>query len=148
MAGQTEMLGNYEIKSNERGIFSVTLSNYAYTAPMAHGMTFVKSLTADVQTGKIYPLRDLFKPGSAYVRVLSENIRQQIRRRQIPTLGPFGSIKPDQDYYLADKALVVYFQLYEIVPYYVGFPMFPIPVSDLESVASEQGPLAIMATNS
>jgi hypothetical protein len=146
--GKTDMQGSYEIKSNERGIFSVTLNNYAYTYPMAHGMTYLKSLTADVQTGKIFSLRDLFKPGSDYVKVLSDNIRRQIMERRIPTLDTFKAIRPDQYYYVADKALVIYFQLYEITPYYVGFPMFPISVFELEPIISEKGPLSIMATNS
>ncbi|MBO8165178.1 MAG: DUF3298 and DUF4163 domain-containing protein [Brevibacillus sp.] len=142
---QTEMQGMYEIKSNERGLVSLTLSNYAYTYPMAHGLTLMRSVTADVQTGRIYSLSELFKPGSDYVGVLSEMVRQQIRQRQIPTLSEFVRIRPDQDYYIADKALVLYFQTYEISPYYVGLPMFPISVYDLQSIIDEDGPLGIMS---
>ena len=145
--GNTQMQGSYEIKTNERGIFSVTLSNYAYTPQMAHGMTFLGSVTANIQTGKLYTLRDLFKPGSDYVKVLSENIKRQIKERDIPTLGNFTTIKPDQDFYLADKSLVIYFQLYEITPYYVGFPMFPISVYDLQSIIDESGPLGILSAS-
>ncbi|MDC0761475.1 DUF3298 domain-containing protein [Brevibacillus sp. AG] len=145
--GNTEMQGSYEIKTNERGIFSVVLSNYAYTPQMAHGMTFLGSITADIQTGKLYTLRELFKPGSDYVKVISENIKRQIKERSIPTLNGFTSIKPDQDYYLADKALVIYFQLYEITPYYVGFPMFPISVYELEPLINEKGPLSILSAD-
>ncbi|GEB31196.1 MULTISPECIES: DUF3298 and DUF4163 domain-containing protein [Brevibacillus] len=145
--GNTQMQGSFEIKTNERGIFSVTLSNYAYTPQMAHGMTFLGSVTANTQTGKLYTLRDLFKPGSDYVTVLSENIKRQIKERDIPTLGNFTTIKPDQDFYLADKSLVIYFQLYEITPYYVGFPMFPISVYDLQSIIDESGPLGILSAS-
>jgi len=145
--GQTQMQGSYEIKSNERGIFSVTLTNYAYTPQMAHGMTFMGSVTTDIQTGKLYTLRDLFKPGSDYVNVISNIIKLQIKERNIPTLNGFTTIKPDQDFYIADKALVIYFQLYEITPYYVGFPMFPISVYDLESIIAETGPLSIMSAD-
>ncbi|KZE49368.1 hypothetical protein AV540_14675 [Brevibacillus parabrevis] len=145
--GNTQMQGSYEIKTNERGIFSVTISNYAYTPQMAHGMTFLGSVTANTQTGKLYTLRDLFKPGSDYVKVLSENIKRQIKERDIPTLGNFTTIKPDQDFYLADKSLVIYFQLYEITPYYVGFPMFPISVYDLQSIIDESGPLGILSAS-
>ncbi|MGM0710538.1 DUF3298 domain-containing protein [Brevibacillus parabrevis] len=145
--GNTQMQGSFEIKTNERGIFSVTLSNYAYTPQMAHGMTFLGSVTANTQTGKLYTLRDLFKPSSDYVTVLSENIKRQIKERDIPTLGNFTTIKPDQDFYLADKSLVIYFQLYEITPYYVGFPMFPISVYDLQSIIDESGPLGILSAS-
>ncbi|WP_419878073.1 DUF3298 domain-containing protein [Brevibacillus centrosporus] len=145
--GNTQMQGSYEIKNNQRGIFSVTMNNYAYTPQMAHGMTFLGSVSADVDTGKLYALRDLFKPGSDYIKVLSTMIKAQIKQRQIPTLSDFTTIKPDQDFYLADKTLVIYFQLYEITPYYVGFPMFPISVYDLEPIIKEDGPLSILAAS-
>lgn len=145
--GNTQMQGSYEVKTNERGIFSVTMSNFAYTPPMAHPMTFLGSLTADVQTGKIYNLRELFKPGSDYVRVLSDNIKKQIQQRQIPTLNPFTTISPEQDFYVADKSLVIYFQLYELSPYYVGFPMFPISVYDIETIVADNSPLSILAAD-
>lgn len=145
--GNTQMQGSYEVKTNERGIFSVTLSNFAYTPPMAHPMTFLGSLTADVQTGKVYNLRELFKPGSEYVKILSENVKRQIQQRQIPTLDPFTTISPEQDFYIADKALVLYFQLYELSPYYVGFPMFPISVYDIESIVAENSPLSILSAD-
>ena len=143
--GNTQMQGSYEVKTNERGIFSVTLSNFAYTPRMAHPMTFLGSLSADIQTGKIYTLRELFKPGSDYVRVLSDNIKKQIAQRNLPTLNPFTSISPEQDFYLADKSLVIYYQLYELSPYYVGFPMFPISVYDLEPIINQEGPLGILS---
>lgn len=143
--GNTEMYGFYEIKTNERGVLSLTQSNYAYTPPMAHGMTFLKSLTFHVQTGKTYSLKQLFKPNSNYVQRISDLIRVQIKERDIPLLEEeFKSIRPDQDYYIADKALVIFFQLYEITPYYVGFPMFPISVYQLQDIIDENSPLGKM----
>lgn len=143
----TEMTGHYEIKTNERGILSLTLSNYAYSYPMAHGFTILKSLTFDVNTGKSYQLSELFSPGSDYVTVISRNIAVQIQTRDIPLINTFRAISHNQDYYLADKALVIYFQLYEITPYYVGFPMFPISVYEVQSMVPEQSPISILAVD-
>jgi hypothetical protein len=143
----SEMTGHYEIKTNERGILSMTLSNYAYSSPMAHGYTIVKALTFNVLTGKPYSLGDLFKPGSDYVGVLSSEVATQIKERNLPLLNGFTAISPNQDYYLADKSIVIFFQLYEITPYYVGFPMFPISVYDVLSIAAEPGPLSDLAAD-
>jgi hypothetical protein len=126
---------------------SLTLSNYAYSYHMAHGFTIVKSLTFDINTGKSYALADLFKPGSDYIAVLSQSVALQLKQRSLPLLNGFHIIHPNQDYYLADKALVLYFQLYEITPYYVGFPMFPISVYDLLSTAAEPGPISVLAAD-
>ena len=142
---ETEMTGSYEIKTNERNVLSLSLSNYAYVNFSAHGFTVIKSLTFDVQTGKVYTLQELFKPGSNYVQVLSDIIKEQLSTLDIPLLDGFNEIRPDQDYYIADKALVIYFQLYEITPYYVGFPAFPISVFQIQDIINEASPLGKMA---
>lgn len=142
-----EMLGTYEIKNNQRNVFSLSLSNYAYFHQAAHGMTYMKSLTFDLVEGKRCHLADLFQPGSDYVERISAIIREQIKQRNIQTLHDFTLIRPNQDFYLADKTIVVYFQLYEITPYVYGFPMFPISVYDLSDIVAPDGPLARLAGN-
>jgi hypothetical protein len=144
---QSEMLGGYEIKNNQRAILSLTQSNYAYTEHQAHGMTYLKSLTVNVKRGKFYTLAELFKPDSNYIQRISDLICVQIQQRHIDLLGPFTSIRPDQDYYLADKSIVIYFELYEITPYYYGFPMFPISIYDLQDIWNENGPLMILGAS-
>ena len=134
-----EMLATYEIKNNQRDIFSINLTVYSFTGG-AHGMTYVKSLTFDTKTGRQYNLQDLFKPGSPYVQKISEYIRRHIHQWKIPVLEPFTKIKPDQDFYIADTSLVVYFQLYEISPYVEGFPYFPIPLLDLQNIIKPNSP--------
>ncbi|WP_017379233.1 DUF3298 and DUF4163 domain-containing protein [Paenisporosarcina sp. TG-14] len=135
-----EMVGQFEIKTNERNILSLILTVYAFTGG-AHGMTIVKSLTFDVTTGKQYELKDLFKPDSNYVNVLSPIIEQKIKDWEIQLLEEFTTIRPDQDFYLADHSLVIYFQLYEITPYVWGFPYFPIPILDIQEIIQPNGPL-------
>src|SRR5699024_8030890 len=39
-----EMIGTYEIKTNERHVLSLSLSNYAYAEHHAHGLTVMRSL--------------------------------------------------------------------------------------------------------
>lgn len=142
-----QMLGTYELKTNERNILSFTFSNYAIQEFAAHGLTLMKSLTFNIRTGMSYDLAQLFKPDSNYVEVLSNMVKRQIEERDISLLEPFTSIRPDQNFYIADKALVLYFQQYEISPYYVGLPMFPISVFELTDIMRDYGPLSIMATN-
>ncbi|HEY0826802.1 MAG TPA: DUF4163 domain-containing protein, partial [Bacilli bacterium] len=95
----TESTGYYEIKSNERGIFSLSLFNYSFSGG-AHGLTLQKSLTFNTETGKLYPLQELFKPGSDYISRLSMIVKEQIKRRDIPLLVEFNQIRPDQDFYI------------------------------------------------
>ncbi|XEC92545.1 DUF3298 and DUF4163 domain-containing protein [Paenibacillus tarimensis] len=143
---RAEMLGWFEVKTNEKNVLSLSLFNYTY-AGGAHGLTLQQSLTFDTKTGKSFALRELFKPGSRYVDKLSSIVAAQIKARDVPVLQPFTSIRPDQDYYIADRSLVVYFQLYELTPYVYGFPYFPISVYELSDIIAENGPLAPMNAN-
>ena len=138
-----KMDGTYELKNNDKGVLSLTLINYAF-AGGAHGNTIVKGLTFDVETGHIYTLPELFKPGSDYIKKISEIIKVQIKERNLPTLGDFTEINPNQDFYIADRSLVIFFQLYEITPYFVGIPYFPISIYELEDIINENGPLQRM----
>lgn len=142
----TEITGTYEIKNNERGILSISLINYAYSGG-AHGRTIVKSLTFDNQTGKIYELKDLFKPGADYEKLLSDIIKKQIAERDIPTLEEFKGINSNQDFYVADKILVIYFQQYELAPYAWGLPDFPIIIYEIQDIIDEQGPLGKLSSS-
>lgn len=138
-----EMNGYFEIKTNQRGVLSLSLLNYAFTGG-AHGNTLQHSLTFDADTGRSYALRELFKPGSPYEQRLNAMIQAQIKSRQLPVLGDYPGLSPNQDYYIADKALVIYFPLYALVPYAWGFPYFPISVYDIQDIIDENGPLGAM----
>lgn len=129
-----QMIGMYEIKTNERHVLSISLSNYAIANHAANGLTVMKSLTFDLDTGEQKELKDLFKPGSNYVERISAMVSKQIEERDIPTLNSFTKIAPNQYFYVADKSLVIYFQALEITPHYVGLPMFPISLYSLEDM--------------
>ncbi len=133
-----EMIGNYEIKTNNRGVLSLSLTVYSF-AGGAHGHTITRSLTFDVKTGKQYLLSELFKPGSNYVKILSEMINKKLVEWDVPLIEDFTQIRTDQDFYIADHSLVIYFQLYELTPYAYGFPYFPITIKDIEGIILEGG---------
>lgn len=126
--------GSFEIKNNQRGVLSILLIAMGEFGG-AHPMTVAKSLTMDTATGENYSLHQLFKP--AYMEIINAEIRKQIKERDIPILDSFKGISPDQDYYVSDHTLVVYYQLYELSPYAAGFPYFPIPLYMLSSVIPE-----------
>lgn len=147
MTPLVEMLGTYELKNNQRNVLSLTLSNYSYYHNTAHGMTNIRSLTFDLEKGRLCELSGLFKPSSNYVGRISKIIQAQIKQRNIPLINDFTVIRPNQYFYIADKALVIYFQLYELTPYVFGFLMFPISVYDIQDIIEEEGPLGRMAMN-
>jgi len=141
-----DIMGWYEIKTNERGILSLSLGNYTMAYPAAHGWTIIKSLTFDIRTGELYRLYDLFKPDSNYMQILSDLISVQIKVRNMSLISPYPGIKPlNQDYYIADKALVIYYQPVEFTAYAYGFSVFPISVYEIEGLIKPGTPLDKMA---
>ena len=128
----------YDIKNNQRDILSLLMigSNDSVGANTEYKQ---KSATFDIKTGKNYELKDLFKPGSDYVKILSDMVGDQSKERGIELIGEYKGIRPDQDYYVADLCLVIYFQQYEIAPRPYGFPSFPIPLYSIADIIREDG---------
>lgn len=143
---QAQMIGYFEQKTNQKDYLSLSLFNYAFTGG-AHGNTLQQSLTFKQSTGQTYTLAQLFKPGADYVKRLSAIVSAQIKARSIEPLEPFQSIRPDQDYYVADRSLVIYFQHYELTAYVYGFNYFPISVYEIQDIINEDGPLGVMLVN-
>lgn len=142
-----ELIGTFELKNNQRDVLSLTLTNYVYFQHAAHGMTYIEPLTFDLKKGTKCQLKDLFKKGSNYQKVLTNIVQQQIVNRGVPVLEKLEIIDDNQYFYIADKTLVLFFQLYDLTPYYYGFPMFPISVYDIENIIAEDSPLARMLEN-
>ncbi|MEW6696820.1 MAG: DUF3298 and DUF4163 domain-containing protein [Bacillota bacterium] len=133
--------GRYSVEVNQNGILSIRLEVYTYKEQQAHGMTVVKSLTVDLASGKVYELRDLFKRNSHYILRLSNIIKEQIQERDLPLINEFNRISDNEEFYLTENALVIYFQLYEYTPYYVGIPEFVIPYDRIRNLIREDGPI-------
>jgi hypothetical protein len=138
-----ELQAWFEVKTNQRGVLSIALYVYSYTGG-AHGMTTIKTLTFDTETAKIFTLNELFKPNSNYQEVLLNLIKVQVKTRNIPVISEPITFPGKNNYYIADKSLVLYYQLYDLAPYYYGITYFPINIFDIQSIIVENGPLGKM----
>jgi len=127
---ETEITGIYYIRTNAECLLSISIEIYAFSGG-AHGFTILESVTFDLRTGTRYQLRSFFQDRVDYVRFISDVVRRQIVEKDIPVIEEFTAIKPNQDFYIENRNLVVYFQLYELAPYSSGFPTFEIPLSEL-----------------
>lgn len=135
--------GGYDVHVETPRLLSVTMQYSGYLPPMAHPMHLRASVTANPETGGIYTLADLFID-DRYLEVLSEAVALGIEEQELPLLVSFDEVSPDQDFYLTAESLVLYYQLYELVPYAWGFPEFEIPLDSLREIAREDGPIAAL----
>ena len=124
---------NYKITCQKGDILSLVLFDYQYYGG-AHGITRQISHTFDIKTGREYDLADLMEGGSGYEGYINDFIRQDIVKEGLEDaqLVKFESIADDQNYYLSNKGLVIYFQQYEYFPYAAGIPEYNLPYDGLE----------------
>lgn len=137
----SDIVGNYEIMLNENGILSILFSLYTYVNKAAHGFTLYSSLTANEITGEIYSLSDLFNGKVYYKGFLDILAKQYIKDNNITLINEYNGITQNQQFYLTDDSLVLYYQVYEYTPYYYGLFKINIPYDRITNILRPGGPI-------
>ncbi|NGQ96618.1 DUF3298 domain-containing protein [Brevibacillus sp. SYP-B805] len=135
--------GDFSVAFFRDHLVVLELTGYQYPFGAAHGMPSMIYAHVDLQTGRIYRLKDLFKPNSNYVQVLSDIVGEQIRNdSKYSYVFPdsYHGIQPDQPFYVTADALHLYFAPYEIAPFAAGFPTFRIPYREIMPIIDTSGP--------
>lgn len=129
---------NYEIVTNTDTWFTLRLS---ILETQASGYQSYRYYNINKQTGEITQLKDVFRDGSDYKTVISDNIKKQMADQmakdeniyywlndpEVPDEN-FDSISDEQNYYIdKDGQLVISFDQYEVAPGYMGAVNFTIP---------------------
>ncbi len=135
---KAEVYFGYKVKYNQKGFLSIVFLDYIYSGG-AHGLTVQSSYNLDLETGTEYKLKDVFKAGTDYVSNISGEVKKQMEERGIAGyVIPFEAIRADQDFYLSNNELVVYFQAYEYTPYAAGIPEFALDLPTIMEAVSPE----------
>lgn len=129
-----EFTMDYKVTFNSGCITSLYFSQYTFMGG-AHGLTERTSDTWDFSSGRRILLGDFFPSDSGYEEHIIEWINEQIARRLTEEPALFFNDYADlvrknfhlESFYLMPEALVLYFQVYDIAPYTMGIPEFPLP---------------------
>ena len=116
----------YEVHYDKNNIISIILTKYQFTGG-AHGMTFLDAYHYNLLTGEKLKLEDMFKPGINYKKIVNDFIYSEIKKEpDIYFKGEdgFKGISDNQQFYIDEEGIVIYFGLYEIAPYSIGIPKF------------------------
>jgi hypothetical protein len=133
--------GDFSVEFFKNRLLVLELNGYDYPFGAAHGMPTKAYPHVDLVTGRFYELKDLFKEGSGYVKILSDIIGEEIKTNpEYSYVFPdtYKGIRPDQPFYVDEENLFIYFTPYEIAPYAAGFPTFKIPFKQIESIIDEK----------
>lgn len=134
--------GDFNVEFFKNKLLVLELYGYNFPFGAAHGMPTEVYPHIDLVTGKFYQLKDLFKPNSDYVTVLSNIIGEQIKSNpEYSYVFPdaYKGIAPDQPFYVNENDLYIYFNPYDIAPYAAGFPTFKIPFAEIMNIINTEG---------
>ena len=123
---QYEAYSDYQVTYNKNNLISIPIQLYEFTGG-AHGMSYLKTFNYNLLTGKEIKLKDVFKEDVNYKEIVNNYIKEEIsKNKDIYFSGEegFKGISDNQDFYIDNDGIVVYFGLYDIAPYYVGIPKF------------------------
>ncbi|WP_296644353.1 DUF3298 and DUF4163 domain-containing protein [Romboutsia sp. 13368] len=123
-----EVYINNDVTYDRNNIISIVMTKYEFTGG-AHGMTYLDTYNYNLLTGDRLTLGDMFKPEVDYKEVVNKFIIEEINNNpEIYFKGDegFKGIRENQDFYIDEDGVVIYFGLYEITPYYVGIPKFKL----------------------
>ncbi|GAA0091096.1 DUF3298 and DUF4163 domain-containing protein [Paraclostridium bifermentans] len=129
-----EGYSNFDVTYDKNNLISIPVEFYEFTGG-AHGMTYLESYNYDLDTGDQVLLNDLFNKGVDYKKIINDYIESYIEKNKemfFEENEGFKGIKDNQEFYMTDDNLVVYFEIYEIAPYYVSIPKFNIPLKEIE----------------
>ncbi|MFL0246015.1 DUF3298 and DUF4163 domain-containing protein [Candidatus Clostridium stratigraminis] len=137
----TDVVSDYKVPLNEKGLISMLFELYIYENHAAHGMTYYGSITANLETGETYGFSDLFNSKVYYTRILSEIAVKKVKAMGVPLIAPYNGITDDQQFYLTPDSLVLYYKIYEFTPYYYGNFEIKIPYNEIINILGPLSPI-------
>lgn len=135
-----EGYSNFNLTYDKNDLISIPIDFYEFTGG-AHGMTYLKAYNYSLTTGKEILLNDLFNNIIDYKKIINTYIETYIKENKdlfFKGEEGFKGIKNNQNYYITNDSLVVYFKIYEIAPYYVSIPKFKIPLKGIEDYLNSE----------
>ncbi|MCF6137305.1 RsiV family protein [Pseudalkalibacillus berkeleyi] len=138
----------YKTEVNRNGVYSVKFILFYFIEHAAHPMEIQKALTFSTLTGHHYLFGELFAPNSYYKTRLTKYVKEFVAKENIQLINEIQTITDQQEYYLTDLDLVLFYQLYEYTPYVYGFLEIPIPLCEVQSMSAEESPIKQLTSRS
>lgn len=141
----------YSVTYAQGDLISIAFQIEAYYEGAVHGSFNTIVFNYDLASGKMLKLADLFKPGSDYLKPISEYSIVSLRKEKegVPDSDWIDGAAPKEENYqrwnITRKGLNIEFDPYQVGPYAEGPHEVLIPYSALKNIFDPQGPLAKVA---
>ena len=122
-----QLYARYKVTNNS-DIISFYIDYYQFSGG-AHGITNRIAYNVEKSTGNEIQLKDIFKDNYNYKDGINKEINRQISKdpdRYFTGKDGFNGIADNQNFYIKNNTVVIYFGLYEIAPYASGISEFII----------------------
>jgi hypothetical protein len=136
--------GGYLVKLNKRGTLCIVIEIFIHTKGEAHGTTIRRPINVSLKDSRVYHIDDLFSrrvKKTKFIGIINEIIKQHIKMKDLKLIHEFEGVKLDQEYYLTEDSLVIFFQMNEYVDKEFGFPEFTIAFSTILEIINSKGPI-------
>lgn len=157
-AGDDSLNARYHLRLVTPELISVEFAMSYYAHGAAHPSHGFHVVNYDAAAGRELSLADLFRPGSGYLKKVSEVAVKQIRRWNKDSAGQGGgepylleegitegaapSAENYKNWTITPRGLVITFDYYQLGAYAAGAPSVILPYADLKDVLRADGPLA------
>lgn len=132
---------NYEVKS-KGNVLSLAIDEYKYLGKDANGKGTTSYYNIDLIDNKLLTLKDIFKEGTDYKKILDELIYKEISKRDDGLFQGeegFSGIIGVEKFYIDSKGnLVIAFDEYEIGPKALGRPEFTIDLKEILDILKDR----------
>ena len=122
-----QLYARYKVTNNS-DIISFYIDYYQFSGG-AHGITNRIAYNIEKSSGNEMQLKDIFKDNYNYKDIINKEINRQISKdpdRYFTGKDGFNGIADNQNFYIKNNTVVIYFGLYEIAPYAAGISEFII----------------------
>lgn len=136
-----EIVSSYTLSLQRNGLISILFYLYTNTTD-GNENTVYSSLIIDSNTGDEYDFEDLFNPNSNFRERLSQISLETARRENVPFTEEYVGVTDNQQFYLTENELVLYYQPGEFTPSSYGIFEISIPYSEIRDLFSQANPIA------
>ena len=122
-----QLYARYKVTNNS-DIISFYIDYYQFSGG-AHGITNRIAYNIEKSSGNEMQLKDIFKDNYNYKDIINKEISREISKdpdRYFTGKDGFNGIGDNQNFYIKNNKVVIYFGLYEIAPYAAGISEFII----------------------
>lgn len=133
---------NFDVQYYNKNLLVLKLVSSTYPFGAAHPMPTMQTPVINLVTGKFYKLDDLFKSDVDWKSQLNTILQDMVKNNMMyDTLfeGTKVMIEDNQNFYVDQEALYIYYPPYDIGPYSSGFITFRIPYTEISSLLNQNG---------